>query len=51
LEPLREDFKKLKAYLDKMRAEPAPGPAQAETDQMSAETKSEPTATQMSLFS
>jgi DNA polymerase len=51
LEPLREDFKKLKAYLDKMRAEPAPGLAQAETDQMSAETKSEPTATQMSLFS
>lgn len=51
LEPLREDFKKLKAYLDKMRAEPAPDPKQSGTDQASPEAKSEPPATQMSLFS
>ena len=53
MESLREDFKKLKAYLDKMRSEAAPAFKAAEaappanSDQPSDQ---EPTATQMTLF-
>ena len=53
MESLREDFKKLKAYLDKMRSKAAPAFKAAEaappanSDQPSDQ---EPTATQMTLF-
>ena len=47
LEPLREDFKKLKAYLDRMNApeEPAPSPLTA-----SRSPQTEPPQVQMDLF-
>lgn len=39
MDSLREDFKKLKTYLDKMRAEPPPASTPAQPDQSSSETK------------
>lgn len=50
MDSLREDFKKLKTYLDKMRAEPPPASTPAQPDQSSSETKEGEAATQMSLF-
>lgn len=50
MDSLREDFKKLKGYLDKMRDDSASHPQQAKTDLTSSEAKVEPAATQMSLF-
>lgn len=50
MDSLREDFKKLKTYLDKMRAEPPPASTPAQPDQSSSETQEGEAATQMSLF-
>jgi DNA polymerase len=50
MDSLREDFKKLKTYLDKMRAEAAPAHKATQPDQSSSETKEEAAATQMNLF-
>ena len=50
LESLREDFKKLKMYLDTMRSDAASAPKAAQAVQPSSETKQEAAATQMNLF-
>jgi DNA polymerase len=53
LESLREDFKKLKAYLDRMRSEAAPASKAAEASEPGKSDQpsdQEPTATQMTLF-
>lgn len=50
MESLREDFKKLKTYLDKMRAEAPPASTPAHPDRSSSETQEGEAVTQMSLF-